>query len=380
MKYHIQYQALERANAILPVPENYPLKQGLADKFRGEMARLTEFARKIYRDIAENPEEYRLLLVDVYEQNNQQISFGIIRDSMNSLNKPFDVLCAVVRAGNINNGVLDVHIPAFMENIKKIKPGKLTGLNKKLNAFEKLGFDFGGYTGKDFADGREYFSVSFPCDPSILQTLKTYYDCVADYPEDKGAWEDGCASFTHPFYLFDYKYTADPDVLPGIVWAKDKVRNWESDAANFYTSFYEHVIKNPRIRYNGNFCKGSKIIARLRYEDDLWKQDMWCYTNPEYKSIITRGMKTYFVLILYLPVKGKPDRFDLLPPHLLEYIKEKKCQDCDAFATQKAKNNGKCPHTVVWEHRGEKIRSCSYYCFHFENPKIQDIETYCSLL
>lgn len=27
-KYHAQYQALEYANSILPVPEKYPLRQG----------------------------------------------------------------------------------------------------------------------------------------------------------------------------------------------------------------------------------------------------------------------------------------------------------------------------------------------------------------
>ena len=57
-KYHVQYQALEYANAILPVPENYPLRQGIDESFKNDFRELTEFAKVMYLDIANAPEKY----------------------------------------------------------------------------------------------------------------------------------------------------------------------------------------------------------------------------------------------------------------------------------------------------------------------------------
>ena len=85
-------------------------------------------------------------------------------------------------------------------------------------------------------------------------------------------------------------------------------------------------------------------------------------------------------LHLYLPTNGKDDRFDELPPHLIEYMKNKKCQNCNTFSAKKDRNNGKCPHTVYWAYDGEEQRGCSYHCFDFEQPNIEDIPAYVGLL
>lgn len=374
-KYHIQYQAIERANAILPVPEDYPLKSGITDKFRAEFSQLCELVKNIYLDIAENPEVYGLPLIDAYEQNGKQISWGPIGASSRSLYKPVEMLYILSCSGKMDDCTLRVHIQTFKDNIKK---GKFTGYNLILNRLTYVGFIFEGYTEKGFAKGNEYFTVSFPSNPEIMKTLKAYCDC-RETIEKEYVREDR-SDFERSFHICDYKYTADLVALPGIVWAKDKTHSWDDEAKTFYVAFYEQAVKIQKIKYSGDFYKGSKTIAKLRYEDDLWKQDVGYFTNSEYRDIITRGMKTYFALILYLPIKGDKNRFNSLPSHLIEYMKSKKCQDCNAFAGQKAKNDGKCTHTVEWSHNGQEYRSCSYYCFHFENPRVEDISAYCSLL
>ena len=380
-KYHVQYQAIERANRILPIPTDYPLRPGLAEAFRPELTQLAEFARAMYLDMAENPEAYGLLLVDASEQNNRQITWGILRDSADSVKRPLEILYVMARSGEMDGAALKVHLPTFKTNIKEVSPAKL--LDKYavvLNRLAEFGFVFDGFAEKGFAKRLEYLAVSFPSNPGIIGALKRYCDCRAAIGEEKERVKEDWNDFRDNFYSIDYKYTADLAALPESAWVRDKTRLWDDEAREFYAAFYARAMQHPKFRYAGDFFQGSKLIAKLRYEDDYWKQDVGVFTDPEYRDIITKGMTIYFALILYLPVKGDKGRFDSLPPHIIEYMKGKKCQDCDAFASRKAKNGGKCPHTVAWAHGGEEFRSCSYYCFHFENPKVEDIPAYCGLL
>lgn len=61
-------------------------------------------------------------------------------------------------------------------------------------------------------------------------------------------------------------------------------------------------------------------------------------------------------------------------------MKNHKCQDCNAFERHKEKSDGRCPYTVIWVHDGVENKNCAFGCFHFENPKIEDIPAYCELL
>ncbi|MCL2702980.1 MAG: hypothetical protein FWE91_05155 [Defluviitaleaceae bacterium] len=370
-KYHIQYQAIEMANSIIPVPENYPLKPGLEEGFAEELKLLVGLAKKIYQNIAETPDAYGLLLTDVYEQNSHKIKHGPIYESAKSLRKPFDLLYALASSGELEGGVFKVSIQAFKTNAKKIRKYGLI-----LNALTGLGFVFNGYTGNGFVKGLEHFYVEFPPEPGVIKVLKTYCDCrnIPDVEIPHIREEED--EFANRFYAVDYKYTAALSALNEIAWVRDKVHTWDDEAKKFYTAFYENAVKESKIKYKGSFYKGSKLAARLRYEDDFWKQDVGYYTVKEYKDVITRGMKTYFVLILYLPTKGGAERFAKLPAHIVKYMKDKPCKDCGTYTPEP----NKCPHTVVWEHGGEEYRSCSYFCFHYEHPLVEDIQAYCDLL
>ncbi len=75
IQYHSQQQALEFANAIIPVPENYPLAEGIEEDFRIYLSRLCALGRDIYLDIAEHPEDYGVALLSIGETDT-----NVIRD------------------------------------------------------------------------------------------------------------------------------------------------------------------------------------------------------------------------------------------------------------------------------------------------------------
>ena len=45
-KYHVQYQALEYINSILPLPEELPLKKGIDKSFINNFKDLIELVKK----------------------------------------------------------------------------------------------------------------------------------------------------------------------------------------------------------------------------------------------------------------------------------------------------------------------------------------------
>ena len=378
-KYHIQYQAIERANTILPVPADYPLKPGVYAAFRADFTRLTELIKKIYLDISERPESYGLLLLPITEGKG-------LTDSFNSLRKPLYVLYALARSGVIENSALRVHIPVFKENVKQAKPGKLTQYNLIMDKLSELGFEFNGHNAKGFNKGQDHFTAGFPSDPAVIRALKTFADCCAEH--QNSLYGEDADNPYKLFTLMDYKYTADLNKLPEITWVHDCVRFWEDEARAFYVAFYKQATVNPQIRwesteYKGDFFKGKKHIARIKFADTMWKFNVVYITNPEYRDIM-KNVDGYgnvvLSLHLYLPVKGKEDRFEKLPPHIIEYMKSKKCGDCDTFSGKKDRNDGKCPHTVYWTHNNGEQRGCSYHCFDFEKPKVEDVPAYCDML
>ena len=393
-KYHVQYQALEYANAILPVPADYPLKQGISMNFRDDFKELTKFAKTMYQDVAASPEKYGMFLADVNEYNGvgSLMGHGLIhRKSWDSLHRLVDVLYALFYSGNMNDETLQVDAKMFASKIKEMK---LTGYSAILDGLADIGFVFTGYAQGKIKE--DHVMVSFPANPKIISTLKTYCECRDLGSKHTNASFDETSNKDHikgnlDFYAFDYKHTADLSVLPEINWVNDKVFTWPAEAKEFYTAFYQYMTKNPKTEYQSteshcDFFISGQMAAKLRYEDDHLRCDIGCFTNPEYEEILTKsknGIKrTFFALILYLRIKddNNKDRFDNLPAHILEHMKNHKCQDCNAFERHKQKSGGRCPYTVIWMHDGVENRNCAFSCFHFENPKIEDIPAYCELL
>ena len=64
-RYHIQPQAERFARAVVPVPPDYPLREGLPADFRVRLSRLCELVREMYFDMARRPESYGLKCIDI---------------------------------------------------------------------------------------------------------------------------------------------------------------------------------------------------------------------------------------------------------------------------------------------------------------------------
>ncbi len=295
-KYHVQYQALEYANAIRPVPEDYPLKRSLDANFRDNFRELTQFAKIMYRDVAASPEKYGMILADVNEHDGvgSLMGHGLIhRKSWNSLHRLVDVLYALFYSGNMNNETLQVDAKMFAFKIKEMK---LTGYSAILDGLANIGFVFTGYAQGKIKE--DYIMVSFAENPKIISTLKTYCECRNLKRKHTNASFDETNNKDYikgnlDFYTFDYKHTADFSVLPEINWVNDKVFSWPVEAKDFYIAFYQYMIENPKIVYQStephcDFFINGQMAAKLRYEDDYWRCDVGYFTNPEYKRIITK--------------------------------------------------------------------------------------------
>ena len=120
---------------------------------------------------------------------------------------------------------------------------------------------------------------------------------------------------------------------------------WNESEKAFFSAFREQALRNPKIRFDGKFYKGKRLIADI------------CRTN--------RSRTNVFGLRLYLPKKNIGDKLNRLPLHIIEYIKKHKCSDCDSFAGLKARNGGVCVYRVDWSRGGEDLRCCPYHCFDF---------------
>ena len=127
-KYHVQYQALEKFEKVLPVPKDFPLKQDLDPKIRQHFIALNSLVKKMYWDMAENPENYGVLLVDIHEQTEKPYS-GFILDSENSLKRLMDVIYTLFINAEIEENTLKLSIKDFKEQIKK---------NQKINGTKKV--------------------------------------------------------------------------------------------------------------------------------------------------------------------------------------------------------------------------------------------------
>ncbi|MCL2377721.1 MAG: hypothetical protein FWC77_01185 [Defluviitaleaceae bacterium] len=93
-KYHCQHEATVIANSILPVPEDYPLANGLSDDFRKYFSQLRDLIREMYLDMAKQPEAYGLVLTDYSLQSADKKSkeYALIMKSKNSVNRLPDTL------------------------------------------------------------------------------------------------------------------------------------------------------------------------------------------------------------------------------------------------------------------------------------------------
>lgn len=381
--YHAQYQALEYANAMLPIPSGYPLRQGLPESFREDFAELCELIQKMYADMAEHPLEYGVMLLDISVQVEKTYS-GELLDSHHSIRRLVDVLYVLFTCGIEKEGILTIPIDEFKIAIRTKRKDNLTNRVSKyqliLDKLLEFGFALEGYTQNGFPKGLDTFSLTYPTNPQIITTLKQYCDCRYTLDELEQNPLIANSHFDECFYTFDYKFTASLDALPAIYWVQDMVYGRDAWFHEFHITLYQHLSTYQNIRFNGDYYYGKTRIVRFQYEDP-WKRSIPVLTNETYKQIVLQD-KTICAM-LNLKLKKRTDYaplLDVLPPHLLDYMKQKTCQHCDAYNHISTKKDGYCPFQIRFMHDGTQYLSCSFHCFNFETPETNDIPIFIKLL
>lgn len=353
IQYHSQQQALEFANAIIPVPENYPLAEGIEEDFRIYFSRLCALGRDIYLDIAEHPEDYGVALLSISETDT-----NIIRDSYRTIHRFLDVVNALFLCGNTQNHILTVETGEFKVRVKKVSKYGLI-----LSKLIEFGFQISNYNGKVLDSKSEVFTVESPDYPFIIDALDTYCHAWLKLNENRSGRKVkntdspiklAPEEFGHHFYRFDYKITADLSKIPMSQWVSDEAVyiGLNESEKQFYMDFYKRSLDYKDLIFNGDYFFKGKRIARVYANND------------KFLTLKLNRMNSYL------------DLLDRLPPHLAEVFNKNYCTLCGFQGGTKEA----CKFRLHWNRGDNPHIGCAYLCFNFGNPGIEDMDVFFQLL
>jgi len=353
-KYHCQYQAEAFANAIIPVPENYPLKNGLPEDFRTHFVKLCEIARNIYNDMAKQPESYGIMLIDIKSKDHH-----LIRKAQNTIHRFVDTLSRLAACGELQNHQLIVSVPAFKEAIKKSQSmvsGPVPKYELILSRLVDFGFVISDFDGKPFGKTLESFTVEYPDMPEIIDTIKIYCDNWVTIKADRSSVKIWEGEFHHHYFRFDYKITAELDKIPVRQWIADESKyNGYSDKINdFYIAFYEYSLQYKGVTFNGDYNYKSKRIAR----------DLHRGLGISSLSLILKNVNNYITEI------------EKMPDSIKKQFAKSSCNHCSfQGATEEY-----CKFRRNWVLDNIPHDACAFYGFQFDDFDLALVPHYWRLL
>jgi len=361
-RYHIQPQAQSLACSVIPVPQDYPLREGLTGDFPKHFAKLCELVREMYLDMAERPESYGLKLIDIAATDR-----NAIRAANHTLHRLFDTLLRLCQCGVLENHLLTVSAERFKAACKKGQGAGSNPIPKYeliLSRLTDFGFFFSDFTGKPFAKTVETFTVEYPDSPEIIDTVKTYCDC-RDISRINAA-KVGGNNFNQNFYSCDYKLTADWDKLPAQQWISDEVRSKGCDESitDFYVAFYEYSLKYPEIVFDGEYKYKKKRIARGLFHQRFGKVSPWI--KKDSLSLLLKNMDSYIIEI------------EALPDSVKEPFTKNSCNHCVSKIYGVADDS--CNFRRNWTLGGIKHEACAFYGFRFSDFDLARVPDYWRLL
>ena len=351
-RYHIQPQAEGFARAIIPVPQDFPLRNGLDKDFPKHFAKLCELVRNMYLDMAQRPESYGLKLIDMSVDDHHAI-----RAAKNTLHRLFDTLLRLCQCGVLENHLLTVSAEWFRAACKKGQGAVSNPIPKYeliLSRLMDFGFSFSNFTGKPFAKTVETFTVEYPDAPEMIDTIKIYCDCRDASKNDKAKGSGN--NFHHHFYRCDYKLTADWNALPNQQWIRDEIRSkgYDDSIADFYVAFYEYSLKYPEIVFDGEYKLKKKRIARGLFEG-LGKENL---------SLILKNMDSYITEI------------ESMPDSIKKPFTKNSCNHCKFQGA----TNEYCKFRRNWTLDGVRHDACAFYGFQFDDLDMALVPDYWRLL
>ena len=365
-KYHCQQTAESIANAILPVPENYPLANGLPSDFPEHFSQLCILMKSIYIDMSKRPEAYGLVLTDYALQGlggSQSKESGLIRKSRNSVNKLSDTLFRLSQSGNVHEHQLLVSLPIFKESIKQAEGNGVSPVSKYeliLSRLVDFGFVISNFDGKPFAKALDSFTVEYPDYPKIIDTLKSYCDCWHKIRQSQSALKDrsnltykGKPILQYYSHLqYDFRFTADQDKIPMQEWIKYELQSqaYHTKRIDFHIAFYEYSLKYLDVNYDGNYFYKSKRIVKISQNDF---------------SLKLSKMDNYM------------DEISKMPDSIRKCFAKSNCRRTCGFQGGTEKY---CKYRLHWTYENKSHEGCAFNCFAFDDMEKTLVPYYWQLL
>ena len=357
--YHCQRQAEGFARAILPVPEDYPLREGMPEDFRPRFARLCALAKTIYLDMAKSPESYGLMLVDITSDDH-----NLARDGYRTIHRFVDTLSGLSRCGELNGPQLVISLAAFRQAVKK-GTGAVSGPVPKyeliFSRLTEFGFVFSGFTGKPYGRQVEAFAVEYPDDPGMMEAIKLYCACWDSIKTDRGGVKVWPNEFHHHYYRFDYKITADLERIPVPQWIADEAgyAGYSPELKGFSLAFYEHSLRYKGLQFDGDYNYKSKRVARIQ--------------QAGYTAV---GESAFHLSLKLRDLDRYMPEIEAMPESLRLPFTRSYCQYCNfQGATME-----RCKFRLHWAYGGEEQDGCAYQCFCFNDFGLALVPAYWRLL
>ncbi len=358
-KYHCQRQAESFASAILPVPDDYPLRDDLPEDFRPRFTRLCELAKDIYMNMAISPESYGLMLVDIQSQDR-----NLARDGYRTIHRFVDTLSRLSQCGELKNHQLIVRSEAFRQAVKK-GAGAVSGPVPKyeliLARLVDFGFIISGFVGKPFDKKVEFFTIEYPDDPEMIDTIKTYCECWDALKTDRKSIKIWPEEFHHHFYRFDYKVTANCDEIPMTQWLSDEADyyGFSSELKRFSVAYYKYSLKYKGIMFDGDYHYKSKRITRIYHAAD----------TADGKKVFRLSLKIKD-MDKYMP------EIITMPDSLKKHFAKNSCNCCGFQGATKEY----CKFRLRWTFGAASYTGCAYQCFAFDDFDLARVPDYFRLL
>ena len=360
-KYHCQRQAESFARAILPVPRDYPLKSGLPDEFRLHYTKLCGLARDIYADMAERPEAYGLILLDIASEDH-----NLARDSYRSIHRFVDTLNAMFLNGDVGGHVLTVDTVKFKKAVGKTPTVPKYGLI--LSCLCDFGFAVSGFDGTSIDKKAASFTVEYPDYPDIVDVLKTYCECWAeldrfrrnrDLPHNE-LIKHSPQEFHHHFYRFDYKITADLAQIPILTWVNEEADylGYDENLKKFNEAFYLESLKYGGLKFDGEYHYKGKRIGRI--------------TAAGYSAL---GAPNYILSIKLKNMDKYMDVINALPDSVKEPFTKSSCGNCGFQGA----TSEYCKFRLNWTLNGAEHKGCAFWCFAFDDFDVANVPIYWKL-
>jgi hypothetical protein len=340
-KYSCQKKAMEKRDKIIFIPENTIIKKECLagvdnDAFVKCFRHMQDMAYHVYDDMITNFAEYG-------------IKGEINKDGYFNLVSCFgDVLYQIALLGELGNGMLAVNINRFKERTKKHK------YNLIINRLRDNGFDVTNHNGKVFIKGEDYFTLSYPDMPEVVNVLKSYALLMEGYLNGVKPSYLFYMTDIYNFANFQYRFVEDESTreYPNPVFTTEIDLYSENDK-KLLCWLYDEADKFSYTLGTGlatvlDFRKGSKSFLSL--------------TEDENKKINTR-------IILRKVIDTHMKMLYALPNYLQESFTVSTCSYCNGRKT----TEGKCNMRIDYNWYDQPMRGCAYHSSKFPDIKYEDL-------